>query len=176
MKLYLILMMVSIVLLAYVRPTGRTIALALVGLSLGCWSLLAGAQALNPAVNQANISQNICVSGWTATIRPPVSYTNVIKQQLMKKAGIPWSRRAEFELDHLIPLQLGGHPRDRRNLVLQAWDEVGTTPGWGDGFAEAHAKDVVETRMKRLVCVGKVTLKVAQQCMAHDWHSCPTQR
>src|SRR5215510_5854842 len=31
---------------------------------------------LNPAVTQATIGTTICVRGWTATIRPPPSYTD----------------------------------------------------------------------------------------------------
>ena len=122
------------------------------------------AQAINPEVTQANIRQNICVSGWTKTIRPPVSYTNTVKHNLMQREGIPWADAHDYELDHLIPLQLGGHPRDRRNLVLQPWE----------GPDGAHAKDVVETRVKRLVCVGRVKLSTARSCMAADWHTCPT--
>src|SRR5438045_2342486 len=31
-------------------------------------------------VTQATISSTICVRGWTATIRPPASYTNALKR------------------------------------------------------------------------------------------------
>jgi hypothetical protein len=31
-------------------------------------------------VTQATISKTICVKGWTATIRPPTSYTNALKK------------------------------------------------------------------------------------------------
>ena len=33
----------------------------------------------NPQVTQANIHSNVCVSGWTRTVRPPVTYTNQLK-------------------------------------------------------------------------------------------------
>ena len=124
---------------------------------------LVHAQALNPKVTQENIDENICVSGWTKTVRPPVSYTNVIKQRQMKAAGIPWSQAADYELDHIVPLQLGGHPTNVKNLQLQPFD----------GPDGARAKDVVETRMKRLVCDGHITLHAARACMATDWHTCP---
>jgi hypothetical protein len=35
---------------------------------------------VNPDVTQGNIQQTICVRGWTATIRPPASYTNTQKK------------------------------------------------------------------------------------------------
>ena len=31
-------------------------------------------------VTQATISSTICKTGWTATIRPPASYTNALKR------------------------------------------------------------------------------------------------
>jgi Protein of unknown function (DUF2510) len=37
--------------------------------------------AVNPSVSQANIGRTICVSGWTATIRPDSSYTTELKVQ-----------------------------------------------------------------------------------------------
>ena len=43
---------------------------------------------LNPVVTQSNIKDNICKSGWTDTIRPPVSYTNKLKaRQLLAAYG-----------------------------------------------------------------------------------------
>src|SRR5262245_29255572 len=34
---------------------------------------------VNPDVTQANINDTICKSGWTATIRPPASFTTALK-------------------------------------------------------------------------------------------------
>jgi hypothetical protein len=69
----------------------------------------------NPAVKQTIIRKTICVSGWTATVRPPASYTNALKRKQMPlyhESGDPKS----YEEDHLIPLELGGAPRDPHNL------------------------------------------------------------
>ncbi|CAB4134680.1 hypothetical protein UFOVP274_37 [uncultured Caudovirales phage] len=117
-------------------------------------------QALNPAVNSDNIEENICVPGWTKTVRPPVSYTNKIKKQLLQKEGL--TDASAYELDHVVPLALGGHPSSPKNLRLQPWD----------GPDGAHAKDVMEARMHRLVCSGLVTLKEARHCMATRWQDC----
>jgi len=114
--------------------------------------------AINPMVTQANINTNMCVSGWTATIRPSSSYTNKLKLTQMKAMGLPGTP-AMYEEDHLISLQLGGHPTDPRNLWPQLWDGV-----WG-----AHKKDVVETKLKVLVCTGKVSLAQAQHDIATNW-------
>jgi len=71
---------------------------------------------VNPDVTQANIQQTICVRGWTATVRPPASYTNHLKQQQLAAAQATDRSPAHYEEDHFISLELGGHPHDARNL------------------------------------------------------------
>src|SRR5262249_10317692 len=70
---------------------------------------------LNPAVTQAAIASTICRRGWTATVRPPTSYTSALKLRQMALYGEtgPPSR---YQEDHLISLELGGDPTDPRNL------------------------------------------------------------
>ncbi len=70
---------------------------------------------LNPAVTEATIAATICTPGWTATVRPSSSYTTALKRrQLPANANL-----ADYEEDHLMPLALGGAPRDERNLRPQ---------------------------------------------------------
>lgn len=114
--------------------------------------------AINPNVTQTNIGQTICLSGWPKTIRPSSSFTTKLKLQQMKALGLTGTA-SDYEEDHLISLELGGAPKDPKNLWPQLWNGE-----WG-----AHRKDVIETRMKRLVCTGKVTLAEAQHAMATDW-------
>lgn len=121
------------------------------------------AQAVDPKVQQSNIQQTICVSGYTATVRPPVSYTNKIKLAQLAAIGKKPSDASMYELDHVVPLEVGGSPKDPTNLKLQLWD----------GTTGAHAKDVVENRMHKYVCNGKITLAAAQYCMSNDWTKCP---
>src|SRR2546426_4112782 len=71
--------------------------------------------ATDPRVTQENIGSTICVSGYTSTVRPPVSVTNPIKQERMQAYGFTDST-ANYELDHLISLELGGAPSDVKNL------------------------------------------------------------
>lgn len=71
--------------------------------------------ALNPNVRQTTIRKTICRSGWTKTIRPPVSYTNALKIQQMVLYGETGSP-SDYEEDHLLPLELGGAPRNPKNL------------------------------------------------------------
>lgn len=117
--------------------------------------------AINPNVTQDNIRETICASGWTKAIRPPSSYTTKLKIKQLRSNG-PYHNdlgASYFEEDHLIPLELGGHPTDERNLFPQQWD----------GPNGAHEKDVLENRLKRLVCTGHVSLKEAQVAIATDW-------
>lgn len=100
---------------------------------------------LNPAVTPATIHQTVCVPGWTAKIRPPASYTNALKRAQLP-AGADLSK---YEEDHLMPLSLGGAPRDPKNLRPILW-------------SRAKLDDVWEARLHRELCAGKVTLSLAQ--------------
>jgi hypothetical protein len=68
---------------------------------------------LNPNVTQANIRSTICKRGWTATIRPPVSYTDTLKRRQMRQYGETGPMSA-YQEDHLISLEMGGNPTDPR--------------------------------------------------------------
>ncbi|MFJ9440840.1 hypothetical protein ACIRRH_03085 [Kitasatospora sp. NPDC101235] len=115
--------------------------------------------AYNPDVTQATIGQTICVSGWTATVRPPTSYTNPLKVQQIAAYGYADTNTADYEEDHLVPLELGGAPRDPANL----WPE----PRYGN--QPAQSKDSVETKLKNAVCNGRVGLDDARSAIANDW-------
>ncbi len=107
--------------------------------------------AIDTDVTQNNITTTICKSGWTKTIRPPVAYTDALKKKLL---GSKYSRSnmKSYELDHCIPLELGGNPRSTANLWLQPWN----------GKCGAHAKDKLENSLKRDVCAGRISLADAR--------------
>jgi hypothetical protein len=106
-------------------------------------------------VTQANIHQTICREGWTATVRPPESYTEPLKYQQMAAYGDTGSASG-YEEDHLIPLELGGSPTSPQNL----WPEPGASP---------NPKDAVEAAANRAVCDGQMTLAAAQEAIAANW-------
>lgn len=115
--------------------------------------------ALNKDVTQDNIASTVCKSGWTATIRPTVTYTNKLKTDQLnttyKSYTAIWGTdSSKYEEDHLISLQLGGHPSDPKNLWPEPYEGMG-----------ARKKDVVETALKRLVCAGTLKLKDAQKAI-----------
>jgi hypothetical protein len=108
-----------------------------------------------PGVTNPNVTQAICVSGYTKTIRPPVSYTNKLKLQQMEQYGFTNSIHLHEE-DHLISLELGGSPTDPKNL-------------WPEPPASPNPKDKVEDFLHAAVCSGRVSLQVAQQRIATNW-------
>lgn len=114
--------------------------------------------ALNPDVTQDSISRTICVHGWTATIRPSAGYTTALKRQQMPDYGETGPLSA-YEEDHQVPLELGGAPRDPRNL----WPEPRT------GAHPAGEKDRAENAGRAAVCSGRVTLADAQRAILADW-------
>lgn len=115
----------------------------------------------NPDVTQANIAQTICVSGFTKTIRPPSSYTTSLKiKQLQQGYAVAGDMKtSDYEEDHLISLELGGHPTDPRNL----WPEPYA------GSAGARVKDAIENKLHDLVCAGSLSLAAAQLAISVNW-------
>jgi hypothetical protein len=77
--------------------------------------------ALNPDVTQDTIAQTICVPGYTQSVRPASSFTNGVKALLLKRAGLDPSTATDYELDHIIPLALGGHPRTLKTWNCSRW-------------------------------------------------------
>jgi len=91
---------------------------------------LTAAQVVNLDVTQDNIRETICTRGWTDTVRQPKAWTDKIKRELLADFG---GAPKDYELDHKMPLAVGGHPTDLNNLKLQPWE----------GPDGAKAKDVV---------------------------------
>jgi hypothetical protein len=114
----------------------------------------------NPAVTQGTIGTTICHAGWTATVRPPVSYTKPLKLASIRAYGYADTDPADYEFDHYLALEDGGDPRDPRNL----WAEPGASP---------NPKDSVESQVRRAICAGRATLAAAQAAMLTDWTTAP---
>jgi hypothetical protein len=104
---------------------------------------------VNPNVTQANIRSTICRRGWTATIRPPVSYTNALKVKQMRQYGETGSP-SDYQEDHLISLEMGGSPTDPRNL-------------WPEPYPRASEMDQTENQLNSEICSGQLTLAEAQE-------------
>ena len=58
--------------------------------------------AINQEVTQSTINDTICVRGWTARIRPPVSYTEPLKKAQIRSYGYADQKPWHYEEDHLV--------------------------------------------------------------------------
>jgi hypothetical protein len=104
---------------------------------------------LNPDVTQTTLGSTICMRGWTRTVRPPVEYTNALKARQMRLYRETGPLSA-YQEDHLISLELGGHPTDPRNL-------------WPEPYPRAAAVDQIENDLNAKVCDGSLSLADAQE-------------
>ena len=116
--------------------------------------------ALDSRVHQDTIMSTICIEGYTKTVRPPLVYTREIKRTQMSSYGFTDSSK-HYELDHLIPLELGGSPNDIANLWPEASDPA---PGY-------HEKDQVENFLHDEVCSRAISLAKAQEEIVFHWQS-----
>ena len=93
------------------------------------------------------------------TVHPPIAYTQRLKQRMLARAGLKPAEALNYELDHFVPLALGGHPTSEDNLWLQSW--VGE---WS-----ARIKDRLERKLQVTVCAGRLRLDAARIAIQRDW-------
>jgi len=122
---------------------------------------------LNPRLNPAQL----CARGFsTRTIRPPTSYTDVLKRRLMAAygqvgpnplTGRLWSPN-DVELDHAVSLEDLGHPWSPLNLWPQPRRSSGVEPN-------AEEKDQVEVTVHELICADQSNAATYAARLAADW-------
>jgi hypothetical protein len=100
--------------------------------------------------------KDLCVPGFAKKVRNvPVA----VKRQVLALYGIQHPEPGEYEVDHLVSLELGGS-----NSIRNLWPESCRTTPWN-----ARVKNRLENRLHQLVCEGKLDLATAQQEIASDW-------
>jgi hypothetical protein len=139
----LVALLVVLLAIALLRPAARGPHVALVADTARTPGVV------NPDVTQATIGSTICVRGWTRTVRPPTDYTNALKVRQMLEYGVS-GPLSGYQEDHLISLELGGHPTDPRNL-------------WPEPYPRASEVDALENELNDKVCSGELTLREAQE-------------
>jgi hypothetical protein len=117
--------------------------------------------AVNPDLTPAQYRALSAHRGWTKRFRPSEAFIDKLKR---KQLAAGYGGYADpdpdlYEEDHLIPLCLGGAPRDERNLWPQRWD----------GPWSAKRKDKLESALCRMVRRDEIDLSVAQMAIAADW-------
>jgi hypothetical protein len=81
--------------------------------------------------------------------------------RIMAEYGLPAGPHPDFEIDHLIPLGIGG-----ADNVANLWPEPRRSlePQWN-----AERKDRLEWKLRDLICAGQLDVVEAQHMMAEDW-------
>jgi hypothetical protein len=99
----------------------------------------------------------MCQVGYSASIR---RYDWKLRNRVFESYHLFNVDRRNFELDHLVPISIGGAPNDPKNL----WPQSRLTEPW-----TAEVKDALEDVLHREVCAGQVPLKEAQDAIRTDW-------
>jgi hypothetical protein len=98
---------------------------------------------------------DICKSGYASSVR---NVPDSVKNAVYAAYGIKSHTPGQYEVDHLVSLELGGS-NDISNLWPQA---ASPKPGF-------HEKDKLENYLHDQVCSGAISLAAAQAQIATDW-------
>lgn len=108
------------------------------------------------AVFADTTAQEICVSGYSRTVR---NVSVATKKKIFAMYGIKYPVPfGSYEIDHLIPLSLGGS-----NELANLW------PKAAEPFPGFYEKNTTGNFLVEEVCAGRVDLQVAQERIADDW-------
>jgi hypothetical protein len=107
------------------------------------------------AIFEGVTKETICVAGYSTSVR---NVPQSEKDQVYAEYGITHHTRGEYEIDHIISLELGGS-NDIANLFPEAAEPK---PGF-------HEKDMVENYLHELVCTNKISLPQAQEVIRTNW-------
>ena len=98
----------------------------------------------------------ICVSGYSKTVR---NVSQKLKNEIFTLYGVEYPVPfGSYEIDHLVPLSLGGN-----NEVANLW------PKSAEPFPGFFEKNVTGNYLKEEVCSGRIALTVAQEQIAKNW-------
>ncbi len=101
---------------------------------------------------------DICVRGYSKKVR---NVPQSVKERAYAEYGITHRQKGEYEVDHLISLELGGS-----NSIRNLWPESYKTQPWN-----ARTKDRLENYLHKRICSGQMDIKEAQREIATDWIS-----
>lgn len=116
--------------------------------------------ALTPGGARSMDVEVVC-STRTSEVR---AVTGTMKEAVRRRYGLThkrdrWCEGEEAcEIDHLIPLAIGGS-----NEIENLW------PQRFEGDWNAHHKDRLETELRKRVCHGRLDIREAQTMIARDW-------
>ncbi|MEP6698641.1 MAG: hypothetical protein ABJB09_02835 [Verrucomicrobiota bacterium] len=82
-----------------------------------------------------------------------------LEREVFKRYRIPWSRRAEFRIDRLIPVELGG-----ADSIDNLWPQSFKVKPY-----DVERKELLTRRLLALIHSGRITLAQAQEEVSKDW-------
>ncbi|MFZ1220638.1 MAG: HNH endonuclease signature motif containing protein [Chthoniobacterales bacterium] len=85
--------------------------------------------------------------------------TAAMEQKVFARYRLPWSRRAEFKIDHLIPRELGG-----ADSIDNLWPQAVRVKPYG-----ADRKELLTEVLLTRIAKGQITLAQAQEDIRRDW-------
>jgi hypothetical protein len=85
-----------------------------------------------------------------------------VKNAVYAEYGVVSRVTGEYEIDHLIPLELGG-----ANTISNLWPELNDHPKPG----VINSKDLLENKLHDMVCAGQLSMTTAQHAIATDWYA-----
>ena len=96
-----------------------------------------------------------CKTGYTKLVR---RVTDSTKRKVYAEYGITSHRSGKYEIDHLVPLELGGS-----NSIANLFPEAASPrPGF-------HDKDRLENDVHDRACAGRNSYRSMQNRIASDW-------
>lgn len=107
-------------------------------------------------VDPACTVEMVCKSGYTAKVR---HVTDATKKKVYAEYGIKRHKPGEYEVDHLISLELCGS-----NDIENLWPQSYITKPWN-----AHVKDTLENDLHARVCNREMALDTAQKIISENW-------
>jgi hypothetical protein len=107
------------------------------------------------AVLTTDVSK-VCEPGYSKSVR---HVSGKVKAKVYREYEVRTHRSGEYEIDHLVSLELGGS-----NDITNLWPESYETTPWN-----AHVKDKLENKLHELICSGQLDIREAQKAMATDW-------
>jgi hypothetical protein len=85
--------------------------------------------------------------------------TLALEQKVLARYRLPWARRAEFKIDHLIPLELGG-----ADTIDNLWPQSVRTRPYG-----ADRKELLTEVLLERIARKQITLEQAREQIRQDW-------
>ena len=101
---------------------------------------------------------DICVRGYSKKVR---NVPQSVKEKVYLQYGITSRQKGEYEVDHLISIELSGS-----NSIRNLWPQSYKTEPWN-----ARTKDKLENYLHERICSGRMDIKQAQREIATDWIS-----